>query len=35
MKAKHNITDITLKEISHMFITDFENVEKQEVVKKE
>lgn len=35
MKAKHNIADIALKEIDHMFITDLENVEKQEVVKKE
>ena len=24
MKAKYNITDIALKEINHMFITDFE-----------
>lgn len=25
MKAKYNISDISLKEINHMFITDFEN----------
>ena len=25
MKVKYNISDISLKEIGHMFITDFEN----------